>query len=269
MRTLILLFFLWGSFASWGQSKQEKLIDQYLTQGAYRYHYTLQGWQDQIDLALAQDSTLAILWQNKALPYWKTKKYNLAVACYDQAVRYDRKNYLGRRGYLKCIFQRDYKGAIQDMQQAEQEFGYDYQNDHSYAFYIALCHLQLNAFEEAKNTLEKDINRTIQKHGESWLHHLDLFYMGIIYYELREYTQAQYYLDKALIEYPKFSDAQYYKGLCFLAQNNKTEARNILLQAQENAKQGYTINEDDAYYESYPYQVNWHMAQWTIPQDTP
>lgn len=121
MRTLILLFFLWGSFASWGQSKQEKLIDQYLTQGAYRYHY----------------------------------------------------------------------------------------------------------------------------------------------------TQAQYYLDKALIEYPKFSDAQYYKGMCFLAQTNKTEAQNIMLAAQENAKQGYTINEDDAYYESYPYQVNWHMAQWTIPQDTP
>lgn len=57
--------------------------------------------------------------------------------------------------------------------------------------------------------------------------------------------------------------------MCFLAQNNKTEARNIMLKAQENAKQGYTINEDDAYYESYPYQVNWYMAQWTIPQDTP
>ena len=95
------------------------------------------------------------------------------------------------------------------------------------------------------------------------------FIWGLFTMNYESIPQAQYYLDKALIEYPKFSDAQYYKGMCFLAQNNKTEAQNIMLKAQENAKQGYSINEDDAYYESYPYQVNWHMAQWTIPQGTP
>lgn len=269
MKAFWVLFIFGTSLSCLGQSQQEDIIDQYLTQGAYHYHYTQQGWNDQIDLALAQDSTIAVLWQNKALPYWKMKKYDLAVACYDQAVRYDRKTYLGRRGYLKCIFQRDYKGAIEDMQMAELEYGYDYQNDHSYAFYIALCYLQLNNFEQAKITLEKDLNRTIQKHGESWLHYLDLFYMGIIYYELRDYDQAHHYLDQSLAEYSKFSDAQYYKGMCFLAQNEKNKARTIMLEAQTNAKQGYTINEDDAFYELYPYQVNWHMAQWTIPQDTP
>lgn len=247
------------------QTTQEAILDQYLTQGAYQYHYTQQGWQDQIDLVLAQDSTLAIFWQNKALPYWKTKKYNLAVACYDQAVRYDRRGYLGRRGYLKCIFQKDYPGAIVDMQQAEQEFGYDYQNDHSYRFYIALCYLQLNEFAKAKEILQHDLTRTIEKHGASWLHYLDLFYMGITQYELRDYPTAIHYFEQSLAEHPKFSDAQYYNRLCLVSLNKKEEAESIMRETKSNYEKGYTIQGDDAHYETYPYQVNWFIAKWTIP----
>jgi len=266
MKSPYLLAFFLGSCSLLGQTKkQEAIIEQYLTKGAYTYHYTLQGWQDQLDLGLAQDSTLAILWQNKALPYWKTKKYDLAVACYDQAVRYDRQAYLGRRGYLKCIFQKDYQGAIVDLQAAEREFGYGYQNDHSYPFYIALCYLQRNEFEKANEILQRDFDRTIQKHGASWLHYLDLFYMGVIQYELRAYDKAITYFDQALAEYPKFSDVQYYKGLCLLAKNDPQQAELLMREAKVNAEKGYTINEDDAFYESYPYQVNWHMAKWTIP----
>lgn len=250
------------------QSKQDAIIEKYLTQGAYRYHYTLQGWQDQIDLGLAQDSTLAILWQNKALPYWKTKKYDLALACYDKAVFYDRETYLGRRGYLKCIFKKDYQGAIEDMQLAQEEFGYNYQSDHSYSFYIALSYLQLNAFTKAHEILQADFNRTIQKQGESWIHYLDLFYMGIIYYELRDYTKARLYFDKALLEYPQFSDAKYYKGLCYLVEGDTAQAENLMREAKINFEQGYTFNEGDSPYETYPYQVNWYMAKWTIPNYT-
>ena len=244
---------------------QDTIIDKYLKNGAYKYHYILQGWDDNINLALKQDSTIALLWQRKALPLWKTKKYDLAMRSYDKAVLYDRANYLGRRGYLKCIFQKDYKGAIIDMEMAEKEFGYAYQNDHSYPFYISLCHLQLNEFEKAERILQNDFEKTIKEHGESWIHFLDLFYMGIIQYELRNYDKAITFFDKTLKIYTNFSDAKYYKGLCLLQKDDKTNAEIVMRAAKVNSEQGYTINEDDAIYEMYPYKVNWNMAKWTIP----
>lgn len=163
MKQTIYILLLLSTLPTFSQSKKEDIIGQYLTHGAYKYHYTLQDWQDQINLGLAQDSTLAVIWPQKALPYWKTKKYTLAVACYDKAVKYDRENYLGRRGYLKCIFQKDYLSTIEDMEQAQKEFDYNYQNDHSYSFYIALCYLQLQEFSKAQEILQRDFDRTTQK----------------------------------------------------------------------------------------------------------
>lgn len=245
--------------------QQDTIIEKYLKNGAYKYHYILQGWDDNINLALKQDSTIAMLWQQKAIPYWKTKKYSLAVACYDKAVLYDREKYLGRRGYLKCIFQRDYTSAISDMELAEKEFGYGYQNDHSYSFYISLCYLQLNEFDKAERILQNDFNKTTKEHGENWIHFLDLFYMGIIQYELRNYDKAIFFFDRSLNTYTNFSDAKYYKGLCLLQKGNITDAESIMREAKANFGQGYTINEDDSAYETYPYKVNWSMAKWTIP----
>lgn len=244
---------------------QDTIISKYLINGAYKHHYMLQGWKDNIDLAIKQDSTIALLWQLKALPLWKTKKYDLAILCYNKAVQYDRKSYLGRRGYLKCIFQKDYNGAISDMQMAEKEFGYEYQNDHSYPFYISLCHLQLNEFDKAERVLQNDFDKTIKERGENGIHFLDLFYMGIIQYELRDYDKAITFFDKTLKIYDNFSDAKYYKGLCLLQKNDITNAEILMREAKVNSEQGYTINEDDATYEMYPYKVNWYMAKWTIP----
>jgi len=265
MRSIPFLVLLTALSSGYGQSNKQNIIETHLKNGAYRYHYTLHGWEDHVNLGLKEDATIAELWQAKALPYWKMRKYDLAVACYDKAVLYDRKNYLGRRGYLKCIFQKDYKGAIADMEQAEKEFGYTYENDHSYPFYISLCYLQLNEFEKAEQVLQKDFEKTIKERGASVIHYLDLFYMGVIKYELRKYDDAIVYFDKSLAEYRAFSDAQYYKGLCLLEKNDIKNAESLMREARSNFEQGRTLNEDDSFYEPYPYTVNWHMAKWTIP----
>ncbi|WP_447635287.1 tetratricopeptide repeat protein [Flavobacterium microcysteis] len=265
MRIITTLVLLLTFSVGFSQTNREIIIDTYLTNGAYKHHYTTHGWEDNINQGIKKDSTIAELWQNKALPYWKMKKYDVAVSCYDKAVFYDRKNYLGRRGYLKCIFQRDYKDAIADMEAAEKEFGYGYQNDHSYPFYISLCYLQLNEFKKAEQVLQKDFDKTIKERGKTWIHFLDLFYMGIIQYELRKYDNAISYFDKALAEYSEFSDAEYYKGLCLIQKGDKSNAEAIMLKAKKDFERGFTINEDDSFYEPYPYKVNWHMAKWTIP----
>ncbi|MGE8291563.1 MAG: tetratricopeptide repeat protein [Sphingobacterium sp.] len=265
MKLLSLLIFLLVFSSSCSQTRQEITIEKYLKNGAYRYHYTLQGWEDNINKGIQKDSTIAILWQSKALPYWKMKKYDLALQCYNKAVSYDRESYLGRRGYLKCIFQKDYKSAIVDMETAEKEYGYGYQNDHSYQFYISLCHLQQNDFAKAEQILKRDFEKTIKERGENWIHFLELFYMGIIQYELRDYDKAILYFDKSMGDYSNFSDAKYYKGLCLLQKKDIVNAETIMREAKTNFEQGFTITEDDSFYESYPYQVNWHMAKWTIP----
>ena len=270
-KTALVIFFLLFSHIFLAQinndkkEKQQAIIDTYLKQGAYQYHYLLQGWQTWIDKGLNQDSTIAYLWEMKALPYWKTQKYDLGISCYNKAVPFDRERNLGRRGYLRCVFQKNYKEAIIDMQAAGKEFGYGYQNDHSYQFYIALCYLQLNEFNMAEQILKKDFDKSIKDHGENWIHYLDLFYMGIIQYELKNYDTAINYFNKSITSYKQFSDAKYYKGLCLLEKGDRTSAIALMTEAKKDFENGYSINEDDSFYEPYPYKVNWYMAKWTIP----
>ncbi len=124
--------------------KQKEIITKYLDNGAYKYHYLEQEWQENISNAVKEDSTIALLWQRRALPYWKTKKYTVAEEYFNKAVKYDRKEYLGRRGYLRCIFSKDYINALKDFEEAASEFGEGVENDHIYNFYRALYYLQLN-----------------------------------------------------------------------------------------------------------------------------
>ncbi len=125
--------------------------------------------------------------------------------------------------------------------------------------------MQLNEFKKAEQILQSDFDRTIKERGESWIHYLDLVYMGIIQYELRNYARAISYFDKSLAEYVEFSDAKYYKGICLLHLNEDQNKVEILMkEAKKDSEKGYSRNEDNSFYEAYPYKVNWHMAKWTI-----
>ena len=82
------------------QSDQEVIIDKFLKNGAWNYHYLTKEWGEWIDKGIKEDSTIAILWQQKALPFWKQKKYQLATSYYEKAVKYDRALWLSRLGFL-------------------------------------------------------------------------------------------------------------------------------------------------------------------------
>lgn len=79
--------------------------------------------------------------------------------------------------------------------------------DHSYNFYIALSKIQLNEFPEAEALLEKEVDQQFQNQGEEWVHHLDLFYLGISRYEQGKYEDAIKAFDRALQKDSQFSDA--------------------------------------------------------------
>ncbi len=132
---------------------------------------------------------------------------------------------------------------------------------------LPVGHLQLGAYEKARQVLQADFDRTTKARGPGSLHFLETFYMGIIYYELRDYDKAAEWLDKSLAVYTHFSDARYYKGLCLLKKGDKTNATLLMKEAKADFEKGYSITEDDAFYVTYPYQVNWYMAKWIIPGD--
>lgn len=236
---------------------QEKIIEKYLTNGAKKYRLYSREREEEIDKGLKIDSTIAYLWQQKAMPLFKQGKYEVGMDFIDKAVKYDRERWQDYRAFIKCIFAKTYRDAITDFEDCKRRNGNSYVMDHSYNFHIALCYLQLNEFKKAEEIFQKDIESLRTTKGQDWVHHLDLFYYGISKYEQKKYEEAIEIFDLALIKYPEFSDVQYYKAVCLHSLGETEQVKNLIDSAEVNAKNGYTINEDNVIYEKYPYQVRW------------
>jgi tetratricopeptide (TPR) repeat protein len=215
-----------------------------------------------LDSALQIKPQNARLWQQKAMPLFKQKKYELGMSYIDMAVQYDDKthHFLEYRAFIKCIFQKSYREALKDFDLVIQKKGNSYVMDHTYEFYKGLCYLQLNKLDSAEYFITKCINEEKAAKGEDWIHYLHLFYKGVIEFEKEDYISSIQTLDECLKKYPQLPDALYYKANCLYRQQNLRGALELLIQAKEFMKQGYHINEDNAIYEPYPYQVNqWYL----------
>jgi len=238
------------------KAKQEEIIDTYATNKAHHYNYTfnLKEWQEALDEGLAQDSTIAYLWQQKAMPYFKSRKYEVGMEYIDQAVKYDPERYLGYRAFIKCVFAKTYREAIVDFETCIANWGDRYEMDHTYSFYIGLSYLQLNEFDKAETYFKRAVAK--QKEVFPDVHHLELFYLGIVCYEQERFTEAIAYFDQAVVNYKEFSDAYYYKGLCQWKRKEseeKIKATSDLFFVYN--QRGFSINEANAIYERYPYQI--------------
>lgn len=212
--------------------------------------------QSYLDSALMIKPWSAFWWQQKSMPLDKQNKYELAKPYLDSAVKYNRSKYLDYRGFVNCIFRKNYSEAISDFKAAQNEFGYRHVMDHSYDFWLGLSYLQLNKFDSSIMCLDKAIKTERESRSDSLAHFMNWFYLGIAWYEKENNTKAIYCFDKCLEQYEHFSDAKYYKAYCLTRLNKKTEARTLILEADADFKKGYTINEDNVIYETYPYQIN-------------
>lgn len=240
-------------------SKQDEILEKYLKNGAWNHHYVTKEWDEWIDKGIQEDSTIAYLWQQKALPFWKQKKYQLAIKYYNKAVHLDRKKWLSRFAFLKCIFAKDYRGALEDFKAYKEEFGSTFEQDHAIEFYMGLCYLQLNQFEQAYHILKTNVEEQEKQYGKGWIHYLDRYYLAIASYELNKYVEANLQFEMVLKEYPKFSDAQYHKAICLNYLDKKEAAKDLMAIGKANFEKGYSFNEDSNSYENYPYQITW---QW-------
>lgn len=237
------------------EEKQNLIIKEHLG-NAYKYRIISKEFQDNIDEGLKKDSTIATLWQQKAMAYFKARKYEIGMQCIDKAVMYDAKSYQPYRAFIKCIFAKTYKEAILDFEDCQKKYGNGYEMDHTYGFYIGLSYLQLNEYEKAEKYF-KEYVEDLYQNRQGLEHPTALFYYGISKYEQQKWEEAIIEFDKALKIYPNFSDVKIYKSICLEHLDKEEEAKILLEEGKNDGKKGYTINEDNTAYETYPYQLMW------------
>jgi tetratricopeptide (TPR) repeat protein len=221
---------------------------------SFDYEIFSQDHQRYLDTAIIFDHTNPYFWQQKSMPYSKMKKYELAMTYLDSAVKYDKTlHWLEYRAFIKCIFQKSYRAAIPEFQFVKLKNEDGNVMDHTFNWHIGLCFLQLNQLDSAEIYFKKSINYRLKQWGQA--HHLEHFYLGITYMESGENHKAIEQFDIALKQYSSFSDVQYYKAKILMKQSMKNEAGLLLDTALVNLKKGMSINEDNSYYEEYPYQI--------------
>jgi tetratricopeptide (TPR) repeat protein len=209
-----------------------------------------------LDSALSVVPWSAFLWFEKSYPLLFGGKYDIGAPYLDSAVKYNKEEYVGYRGYIKCIFEKRCREAIPDLKEAQRLNGEGHLEDHPYDFFIGLCYLQLNKFDSAANLFTNSISKVRNEHGWQMIHYLDWFYLGIALFEKDDFPRAIDCFDSCLRSYNHFSDAKFYKSWCLKEMKNYQPALEIMTEAGKDYKDGYTINDDNARYEPYPYQVN-------------
>lgn len=239
------------------KKSKDSLIEKYLDNGAEKYSYNSPQWQLYCDSLITLCPNIAKAYQLKAIPNIKYGDYAKAFPLEDKAVELEPENYTAYRGFLKCIFTKDYEGAIIDFKKAQLLTPNSYEMDHTYPFYEGLCNLELGNYSLAEENFNKDI--FIQTGGdtakENKVHFNTFFYLGILYYEMNENDKAKDNLEKCILVYQSHPDANYYLALLY-ERNNDLELKNKHLNIAKQAKEkGYNINEDNIYYAYYPHQI--------------
>ena len=246
------LFYLFS--VAFGMSSQvyDSRIDTLFSR-AFRGELYSHSRQVILDSILMLDPGNAYAWQQKAMPLYKRKKYELGAPCLDSAVKYDPARWMPYRAFMKCIFEKSYSAALSDFRKAVAYSPTGIVMDHTFDFYSGLCYLQLNRFDSAKASISRSLQAGVARIGEG--HFFEYFYLGIVLAEMGEHHEAIRTFDKALNGYGRFSDVKYYKALSLARIGRKDESQKLLREALSDLVAGYTISEDSVIYEEFPYQL--------------
>ena len=223
--------------------------------GTQKSYYNDSKWELYCDSLIEICPNIAIAYQQKALPYIKNGDYATAFPLENKAVELDAQNYTAYRGFLKCIFTKDYEGAIVDFKRAQHLNPNGFKMDHTYFFYEGLCNLELKNYEEAKENFKRDtLVQQSATPGEN-LHFNTLLYIGILYYEMKDNYNAKKYLLRCLKQYKELPEGNYYLALLYKNENNSEDYHKYLQIAKRALNTGYSMNEDNTYYAYYPHQI--------------
>ncbi len=235
---------------------KDSLVKHYL-ENEHMHDYNSPVWQQYCDSLIALCPNIAVAYQIKAIPFIKYGDYATAFPLEDKAVELDPKNWTAYRGFLKCIFTKDYEGAIIDFKKAQLLTPNSFEMDHTYPFYEGLCNLELGNYTKAEQNLKQSI--LIETNGKpndsSHIHFNTFLYLGILYYEMKDNAKAKENLLKCLARYQGLPDANYYLAMVYQRENNPEQQSKYLVIAKEWKLKGYSLSEDNVFYSYYPHQV--------------
>ena len=236
---------------------KDSIINRFIDNGAEKLpkQYNNPAWGSYFDSVIALCPDIASAWQLKAIPYIKNGEYEKAFALNDKAVALDPRGYTAYRGFLKCIFTKDFEGAITDFQKAQQLTPNGGEMDHTYKFYEGLCNLELGNYLQAEENFNADILIQTGGNKKAVPHFNTLLYVGILYYEMKNYVRSKEYLQKCLSVYPQLPEANFYLAMVYKQENRPALKNKYLELARMAIIDGYTMSEDNLYYAYYPHQV--------------
>jgi tetratricopeptide (TPR) repeat protein len=233
-----------------------------LAANVFRNHsYTTQAYQAACDSLLSLCPGWDNVYQMKAMPFIKKGRAAEAYFWLDKAVALNPAEHLDYRAFLKCIFTKDYAGALDDFIEAEKLRPGGGLMDHSYRFYIALCHIGLGNISTARSMLDE-----IAKEQETRFknaHFNTYFYQGLAHYLAGDgVVRAEQAFSRCLAIHPHHPDAHFYMGRVLLAQEGRKEkALSHFQECISAIKEGYTNSEDQEPYVRYPYEVGVRDAE--------
>ncbi len=234
---------------------QDTLVARYLVRGAHRISYLSPQWGQYCDSLIVACPNIAYAYQQKAMPLIKCGDYAGAMPLVDKAVALDANRWLAYRGFLKCIFTKDYPGALTDFRRVARLKPNGREMDHTYAFFAGLCNMEMGNYKQAEADFNQDMALQRGATGQGEIHFNTLFYAGLVALNRKQYAAAQSYLEQCLKAYAQHPEANYYLALTYQAQGNEAAARHYLDAAQRALIGGYRLNEDIIFYANYPGQI--------------
>lgn len=236
---------------------RDSLVTRYMTNGAARSQvsYMNPQWQVYADSILMVCDKVAEAYQLKAIPFLKYGDFLRAMPLLNKAVLYDTLQFLPYRAFIKCIFTKDYNGAIADFEESKRRAGNAGVMDHTFAFYLGLCYLEMGNPSKARQCLAEDIKTQQTRTGSTDAHFNSWLYHGIALMDLHQLDSAKTSLAKCLAIYPQHPEGNYYMAFVHKTLGQPDDALLYMRAAISALKARYSMNEDNLYYVNYPRQI--------------
>ncbi|WPO91254.1 tetratricopeptide repeat protein [Chryseobacterium sp. HR92] len=179
----------------------------------YNWASDLQGFaesQEGFDKAIELCPDFSHAYMEKAVPYLKNGDFVTWKILIDKAVALNPQMHLGYRGWTKFQFLRDYKGAIQDLDELKKyypgDLGRSQNGDYNLDVVRAMSYSALSQKEKAAGIIERLLATRGYVKGM-----FDHYQLGVTYFELGRYDKALENFEKQSKEY-NFAENIYFKS---------------------------------------------------------
>ena len=197
-------------------------------------HYQFsKEYQTKLDEAIKIDPTYDYPYWAKSIAYLKSGDFVTWKKLIDKAVKYNPEDRLGYRGWCRYQFFRDYKGAIEDIEEFDRLVDYDIGQSQNGMYHLniakGLCYKAIGEIDKAIDIIEKQIKLNEE---DDFIGAYDYIHLGVLYLETGEFEKAIEQFEKQS-PYNELAENQYYLALSQKKLGKKVESKTSLEKARK------------------------------------